>query len=85
MVEQTTLLNEGYASPFKRGQAKGNGPDVDATLNLAHAAEYAAAQLGAIARAAEKMALATEKIESHLAKIATSSAMNAALSHKGKL
>lgn len=41
----------------------GSGPDIDAALRVAHAAEYAAAQLGTIARMAKK-------IEAHLAVIA---------------
>jgi hypothetical protein len=58
----------------------------EAAIRLAHAAEYAAAQLGFIARAAER-------IEAHLAKIAvhypapgsSEAAMQAALSAKTKM
>ena len=46
---------------FGQCRANGNEPPAEATLRIAHAAEYVAAQLGAIARAAEKF-------ESHLAK-----------------
>ena len=53
---------EYFRSPFMPLQSGGRG-NVDAALRMAHAAEFAAAQLGTIARAAEK-------IEAHLAKIA---------------
>jgi hypothetical protein len=49
--------------PFKPLGNTGLGIDVAAALRIAHAAEYAADQLGLIARTAAE-------IESHLAKIA---------------
>jgi hypothetical protein len=53
-----------YDLPFQPlTPGSGAGPNIDAALRIASAIEYAAAQLGAIARAAEKT-------EAHLAKIA---------------
>ncbi|GLS19891.1 hypothetical protein GCM10007874_29080 [Labrys miyagiensis] len=56
-----------YGAPFVPipASTSGAGIEIDAALRMAHAAEYTAAQLGIIARAAEK-------IEAHLSKIAGS-------------
>jgi hypothetical protein len=52
-----------YSQPFVPAQSSGTGLDSPATIRVAAAAEYAAAQLGVIARK-------SVEIESHLAKIA---------------
>ena len=65
MTIETARAQHLYEQPFEpfRPHVTPSGPDSPATLRIATASEYAAAQLGAIARAAEK-------IEQHLAKIA---------------
>ena len=63
MPTQSETMKEFYALPFSPVNVTGNGPDIDTALRMAAASEYAAAQLGIIARAAEK-------IELHLAKMA---------------
>jgi hypothetical protein len=63
-MASTPEQNQALDKPaFQPAPKSGAGPDVDAALRLAHAAEHAAIQLEAIASAAAK-------IESHLAKIA---------------
>jgi len=54
-----------YSQPFVPFQGNPGGPDSPATARIATAAEYAAAQLGVIARKVEQMELHLARIAAH--------------------
>jgi hypothetical protein len=70
MSEETAAkrASDFYSEPFVPSQTSGTGLDSPGVVRMAAAAEYAAAQLGIIARA-------VEKIETHLTTISANSEM----------